>query len=83
MSGPENDPNPVEKGVNHHRKYTWSHVAIVGCMATSLGAAVVSGVKKSTTVHVISALCFIGSAALHLFMHQRQLSYKVKAGLRR
>ena len=83
MSLIEKDKNPLEKKANYHRKPKRSHVAIVGCMAVSLGAAVVSGLKKSTTVHVVSALCFVGSATVHLFMHHRQLSNKVKTGLLR
>ena len=81
MSVIENDTNPLEKNIIHHKKPNGSHVAVVGCMAVSLGAAVVSGFKKSTTLHVVSALCFVGSALLHLFMHHRQLSYKVKTSL--
>ena len=59
MSVIENDTNPIEKKVNHHKKLNGSHVAIVGCMAVSLGTAVVAGFKKSTTVHVVSALNFM------------------------
>ena len=81
MSVIENDTDPLERKVNHHRKPYGSHVAIVGWMAASLGATVVSGFTKSTTVHVVSALCFVGSAMLHLFMHHRQLSKKAKTGL--
>ena len=83
MSVIEKDTNPLEKKTNYHRKPNGSHVAIVGCMAVSLGTAVVAGFKKSTTVHVVSALCFVGSAMLHLYMHHRQLSHKVKTGLLR
>lgn len=79
MSGNESDLNLSTS--NHHRKHNWLHVAIVGGMAVSLGTAVVTGVKKSTTAHVVSALCFVATAMLHLFMHQRQLSYRVKTGL--
>ncbi len=83
MSGNENDLNLSTNKVNHHRKHNWPHVAIVGCMAVSLGTAVVTGLKKSTVAHVVSSLCFLGTAMLHLFIHKRQLSHKVKTGLRR
>ena len=83
MSEIENDINPLEKKATHHKKPNRSHVTIVGCMAVSLGAAVISGFKKWTTVHVGSALCFVGSAMLHLYIHHRQLSYKVKTGMLR
>jgi uncharacterized membrane protein YphA (DoxX/SURF4 family) len=78
MPGDENDLKLSTNKINHHRKNNWLHVAIVGGMAASLGTAVVTGVKKSTTAHVVSALCFVATAMLHLFMHQRQLSYRVK-----
>jgi xanthosine utilization system XapX-like protein len=80
MSGIENDIIPSEREVNHHRKPNWPHVAVVGCMAVSLGATVVTGLKKSTPAHVVSSLCFVGSAMLHLFMHHRQLLHRVKNG---
>ena len=83
MSVIENDTNALEKKANHHRKSNGSHVAIVGCMAVSLGTAVVTGLKKSSTAHVVSVLCFVGSAMLHLSMHHRQLSHKMKTGLPR
>ena len=83
MSVTENDTNTLEKKANHPRKPNRSHVAILGCMAVSLGATVVTGLKKSTTAHVVSALCFVGSAMLHLSMHHRQLSHKVKTELLR
>ena len=78
----ENKDDSPTNNVHHRRKRHWPHVAIVGCMAASLGTAIVAGVKKSTTAHVVSGLCFVGMAMVHLFMHQRQLSYRVKAGLR-
>ena len=81
MSGNENDLNLSTNMINHHRKHNRLHVAIVGGMAVSLGTAVVTGVKKWPMAHVVSALCFVGTAMLHLFMHQRQLSYRVKTGL--
>ena len=83
MSVIANNTNPLEEKNSHHRKSNRSHVAIVGCMAVSLGTAMVTGLKKSTTAHVVSALCFVGSAMLHLSMHRRQLSHKVKTGLLR
>ena len=81
MLGNENDLNLSTNKVNHHRKHNWPHVAIVRCMAGSFGTAVVTGLKKSTMAHVVSSLCFVGTAMLHLFMHKRQLSYRVKTGL--
>ena len=80
MSVIEKNTNPLEKKPNNHKKPNGSHVAIVGCMAVSLVAAVVSGFKKSTTIHVVSAFCFVGSAMLHVFMHHRQLLKKLKTG---
>lgn len=82
MSGNENDLKLSANKINHHRKYNWPHVAIVGCMAMSLGAAIVTGLKKSTAAHVVSTLCFVGAAMLHLFMHKRQLPYKFNTGPR-
>ena len=81
MSGNENDLNLSNNKINHHRKHTWLHVATAGGMAVSLGTAAVTGLKKSTTAHVVSALCFVATAMLHFFMHQRQLSHRVKTGL--
>ena len=81
MSGNENDLNLSTNRINQPQKHNWLHMAIVGGMAVSLGTAVVTGVKKSTTAHVVSALCFVATALLHLFMHQRQLSHRVKTGL--
>jgi Zn-dependent alcohol dehydrogenase len=75
------DESPMDH-VHYHKKRNWPHVAIVGCMALSLGTAIVAAAKKSTTTHVVSGLCFVGMAMVHLFMHQRQLSHRVKAGLR-
>ena len=80
MSLIENDTNPLEKNMIHHKKPNGSHVAIVGCMAVSLGSAVVTGLKKSTRAHIVSSICFVGTAILHLFMHHRQLSNKMKTG---
>ena len=80
MSEIENDINPSEQKVKHLKKSNWPHVAIVGCMAVSLGSAVVTGLKKSTRAHVVSSLCFLGTAMLHLFMHHRQLLHKAKTG---
>ena len=81
MSGNENDLNLSTNKIKHHRKHNWLHVAIVGGMAVSLGTAVVTGVKESTMAHVVSVLCFVGTAMLHLFMHWWQLWYRVKTGL--
>jgi hypothetical protein len=78
-----NDNDLSTNNVNPLRKHNWPHVAIVGCMVVSLGTAVVTGLKKSTTAHIVSSLCFVGTAMLHLFIHKRQLSHKVKTGLRR
>ena len=80
MSRIENDINRSEQKANHRRISNWSHVAIMGCMAVSLGTTIVTGLKKSTRAHVVSSLCFVGTAMLHLFMHQRQLLHKVKTG---
>ncbi len=81
MSENENDLNMSNNKVNHHNHHNWPHVAIVGGMAVSLGTAVVTGLKKSTMAHIASSLCFVGAAMLHLFMHKRQLSYRVQTGL--
>lgn len=80
MSGIENDLSPSKQKVIRLKKSNWPHVAIVGCMAVSLGTTVVTGLKKSTRTHVVSSICFVGTAVLHLFMHQRQLLHKVKNG---
>ena len=81
MSENENDLNISNNKVNHYKNHNWPHVVIVGCMAMSLGAAVVTGLKKSTVAHVFSSLCFVGAAMLHLFKHQKQLSHRLKNGL--
>ena len=83
MSVIANNTNPLEKKNHHRRKQNKFHVAIVGCMAVSLGTAVVTGLSKLTTAHVVSASFFVGSAMLHLSKHHRQLSHKVKTGLLR
>ena len=74
----DNDVKASTKQVNHNRRHNWPHVAVVGGMAVGLGAAIVTGLKKSTTAHVVSALCFVGTAMLHLFMHHRQFSSRLK-----
>ena len=81
MSENENDPKLSNNKVNHYKNHNRPHVAIVGCMAMSLGTAVVTGLKKSTIAHVASSLCFVGAALFHLFMHKGQLSNRVQTGL--
>ena len=81
MSDNPNDSNSATGKVSH-RKHNCPHVAIVGCMASSLGATIITGLKKSTKAHVVSSLCFGGTAMLHFFMHHRQLSHRMKTGLR-
>jgi hypothetical protein len=78
--GNEN-PDPKDKPINNQQMKHLSHVAIVGGMALSLGTAIVAGLKKSGALHVVSAFCFAGLALTHLFMHRRQLSFRIEKGL--
>lgn len=77
ITGNANDLNFSTNRTAHNRKHTWLHVAIVGGMAVSLGSAVVTGVKKSTTAHIVSALCFMGMVILHLLTGDSYRRYKV------
>ena len=83
MAGNQNDLNLSTKNVSNRRRNNLPHVFIVGGMAAGLGTAIVTGFRKSTKAHVVSSLSFVGLAMLHLCMHYKQLSYKIKTELGR
>ena len=82
MTISENEtPVPADKWARQNHVQNWPHVAIVGGMIISLGTAIITGLKKAKGPHAIASLSFVGFALTHFFMHQKQLSNRVKKGI--
>ena len=77
--------NPETEKDKNRDKDRWMrnlpHAVIVGGMLLSLGSAIFTGLKKSKIPHIASSLSFVGFALTQLFIHQSQLSHRMKKGL--
>ena len=76
--GNHSDLSANSSGKNPFRNLP--HVAVVGGMMASLGTAIITGLRGAKVPHVVSSFCFVGFALTHLFLHQRQLSSRIKKG---